>query len=122
MKFLSIYQCAETGVPPTLEEMANMGKLIEEGMKEGYLLAVEGCLPSGLGARVRLSNGKMSVTDGPFVESKEVVGGFALLQANSKQEAVELVRRFLRVAGDGVCELRQVYEEGQDAGSQAAAT
>jgi hypothetical protein len=90
-----------------------MGKLIEEGMKEGYLLAVEGCLPSKTGARIRLSNGNVTVTDGPFTESKEVIGGLAILQANSKAEAVEYVRRFLHVLGEGECELRQLSEAGQ---------
>jgi hypothetical protein len=94
--------------------MDRMGKLIEEGMKAGYLVAVEGCLPSALGARVRLADGKISVTDGPFTESKEVVGGFAILEAKSKAEAIEYVRKFLGVAGPGVCELRQLYEEGQN--------
>jgi hypothetical protein len=94
--------------------MAKMGKLIEDGMKAGFLLAVEGCMPSATGARVRLSNGKLTVTDGPFTESKEVIGGFAILQANSKDEAIELVKQFLRVAGDGECELRQVFEAEQD--------
>src|SRR5262245_755712 len=56
MKFLSIYKTAETGAMPAPEEMARMGKLVEEGMKAGFLLAVEGCMPSANGARVRLSN------------------------------------------------------------------
>ena len=112
MKFLSIYKTAERNTPPTQEEMAAMGKLIEEGMKAGWLVATEGCLPSALGARVRRSSGKLSVTDGPFTESKELVGGFAILQVNSKQEAIELARKFLGVAGDGECELRQIYEAG----------
>jgi len=110
VRFLSIYKTAETGSLPTQEEMAKMGKLIEDGMKAGNLLAVEGCMPSATGARIRLSNGKLTVTDGPFTESKEVIGGFALLRANSKEEAVELVKQFLHVAGDGECELRQVFE------------
>jgi hypothetical protein len=110
MRFLSIYKTVETGIPPTPEEMARMGKLVEEGMKAGYLLAVEGCLPSAAGARVRRSNGKISVTDGPFVETKEVVGGLALIQANSKEEAIDIARQFLSVAGEGECELRQLYE------------
>jgi hypothetical protein len=118
MKFLSIYKTAETGAPPTQEDMDKMGKLIEEGMKAGYLLGVEGCLPSATGARVRLSNGKVTVTDGPFTESKEIIGGFALLRANSKKEAIELVRQFLQVAGDGECELRQVFEAGQTTRAQ----
>jgi hypothetical protein len=112
MRFLSIYKTVERGVPPTPEEMARMGKLIEEGMKSGFLVATEGCLPTALGARVRLSDGKTTVTDGPFSEAKEVVGGMAILQANSKAEAIELVRQFLQVAGDGECELRQLYEDG----------
>ncbi len=121
MRFLSIYKTAERTAPPTPEEMARMGKLIEEGMKAGYLVAVEGCLPSATGARVRLSNGKLTVTDGPFTESKEVVGGLAILRANSKEEAIELVKQFLRQAGDGECELRQLHEAGQNAEAQRSA-
>lgn len=110
MKFLSIYKTAERNTPPSSEEMASMGKLIEEGFTKGWLLGTEGCLPSALGARVRRSDGKISVTDGPFTETKEIVGGFALLKADSKEEAIELARHFLKVAGDGECELRQLYE------------
>ena len=75
MRFLSVYKTAERSVPPTQEEFARMGKLVEDGMKAGYLLAVEGCMPSATGARVRLSNSKITVTDGPFTESKELIGG-----------------------------------------------
>ena len=70
MRFLSIYKTAERGVPPSAEEMARMTRLVEEGMKAGYLLAVEGCLPSAMGARVRQSQGTVSVTDGPFAYSE----------------------------------------------------
>ncbi|MBZ5685670.1 MAG: YciI family protein [Acidobacteriia bacterium] len=110
MKFLSIYKNAERNIPPTEQEMATMGKLVEQGFKEGWLLATEGCLPSKLGARVRRSGSNISVTDGPFTESKEVVGGFAILKANSKEEAIQLAKDFLKVAGEGECELRQIYE------------
>jgi hypothetical protein len=79
-------------------------------MKAGRLVATEGCLPSALGARVRMDNGKLSVTDGPFTEAKELVGGFAILQAKSKDEAIQLAKDFLQVVGDGECELRQIYE------------
>ena len=106
MRFLSVYKTAERSVPPTQEEFARMGKLVEDGMKAGYLLAVEGCMPSATGARVRLSNSKITVTDGPFTESKELIGGLAILQ----EEAVELVRQFLEAAGEGECELRQLSE------------
>src|SRR5215469_4526616 len=68
MRFLSLYKTVERTSPPTAEEMATMGKLIEEGMKAGWLLATEGCLPTALGARVRRSNSDVTVTDGPFTE------------------------------------------------------
>ena len=113
MRFLSIYKAVERNTPPTQEEMAAMGKLIEEGMKGGWLLSTEGCLPSALGTRVRRADGKTSVTDGPFTEAKELVGGFAILKANSKQEAIELAKKFLSVVGQGECELRQLYEPGE---------
>jgi hypothetical protein len=121
MKFLSMYKSVERNVPPSQEEMNRMGKLVEEGMKAGWLIATEGCLPTALGARVRSTNGKLTVTDGPFTESKEVVGGFAILQANSKEEAIQLVKDFLKVVGEGECELRQIYEVGQDTCADAAA-
>src|SRR5262245_66516929 len=120
MKFLSIYKTVETGVLPEPEEMARMGKLVEDGMKAGFLLAVEGCMPSASGARVRLSKGKVTVTDGPFTESKEVIGGLAILQAYSKDAAIELVRQFLHAAGDGECELRQLFEPDRPAHAQIA--
>ena len=112
MRFLSIYKTVERTTPPSQDEMATMGKLVEEGMKAGWLVATEGCLPSTLGARVRRTNGNISITDGPFIETKELVGGFAILKANSKPEAIELARNFLQNAGDGECELRQLYEAG----------
>jgi hypothetical protein len=113
MKFLSIYRSPERNTPPSPEEMAKMGKLVEEGLKSGRLLATEGCMPSVTGARIRFTDGKTTVTDGPFTESKEVIGGFAIIRANSKQEAVEYIKEFLNVVGQGECELRQVFEMGE---------
>jgi len=120
MRFLSIYKTAERSGPPCQEERDRMVRLIEEGLKAGWLLGTEGCLPSELGARVRRTGGEITVTDGPFAESKEVVGGFALLEVQSKAEAVELTRRFLSVSGDGECELRQLYEAPEAEKSAAA--
>ena len=113
MKFLSIYKTVESGLPPSQDEICRLGALIEEGMKAGYLLAVEGCMPSASGARVRRSNGNIKVTDGPFTESKEVVGGLAMIQAKSREEAIEHVKTFLGHAADGECELRQLCEAPQ---------
>ncbi len=119
MKFLSIYKTAERNAPPSQEEMAKMGKLVEEGMKAGWLLGTEGCLPSALGARVRNSGGNLTVTDGPFTEAKELVGGFAILRANSKEEAIQLAKDFLKAVGTGECELRQLYEADACLGATA---
>ena len=113
MKFLSIYKTVERNTPPSPEEMAAMGKLIDEAMRAGWLVSTEGCLPSALGARVRRDGTKITVTDGPFTESKELVGGFAILRANSKEEAIQLAKDFLKVVGEGECELRQLYEAGE---------
>ncbi len=117
MKFLCIYKPSKTeGTRPTEEEMERMGKLVEEWFKSGRLLATEGCLPSALGARVRRSGGKFTVTDGPFTEAKEIIGGFAIIQAASKQEAIQYTKEFLDVAGDGETEIRQVWAEDASAG------
>jgi len=112
VRFLCIYKSSKPeGTPPSQQEIAAMNKLIDDMTKSGVLLSTEGCLPSALGARVRLSNGKITVTDGPFTEAKEVIGGFALIEVPSKQEAVEQTKNFLKSAGDGESEIRQVYQE-----------
>jgi len=111
MRFLCIYKPAKPeSTPPPQKEMEEMGTLIENMQSSGVLLATEGCLPSKLGARVRLANGKFTVSDGPFTEAKEIIGGFALIQTNSKEEAIEHTRRFLKIAGDGESAVRQVWE------------
>jgi hypothetical protein len=112
MRFLCLYKPAKAeGTPPSEGEMTQMGKLIEESFKSGILLATEGCLPSALGVRVRMTGGQFKVTDGPFTEAKELVGGFALIKTNSKQEAVDFTKKFMKLAGDGEVELRQVYDD-----------
>jgi hypothetical protein len=111
MRFISIFTHEPTNRPPTEAEMATMGKLVEEGMKAGWLIATEGV--SFASASVRLhknTGGKVTVTDGPFAETKEVLGGYALLKAASKAEVIELTRHFLEVVGQGTCEVHQLYE------------
>jgi hypothetical protein len=111
MRFLSIYKSPEKNEPPTQQEMETMGKLIEDWQRRGILLGTEGCMPSALGARVRFDDGKYTTVDGPFTEAKEVVGGFALIEASSREEAVEHVKEFLKVVGRGECEIRRLYAE-----------
>ena len=112
MRYLCIYKPAKVeGAPPTQTEMEKMGKYIEQSFKEGTLLATEGCLSSSLGARVRKTNGEVKVTDGPFAEAKEIVGGFAIINAKSKEDAIRITKDFLNIAGDGETEIRQLYEQ-----------
>jgi hypothetical protein len=111
MRFISIFTHEPNDRPPTETEMATMGKLIEEGMKAGWLIATEGVNFGATGVRVhKTAGGKVTVTDGPFVETKEVIGGYALLKAATKEEVVELTRRFLNVVGQGTCEIYHLYE------------
>jgi hypothetical protein len=111
MRFLSIFTHEPSSRAPTEAEMAAMGKLIEDAMKQGWLLSTEGISFGSTGVRVhRSAAGKTTVTDGPFAEAKEVLGGYALLKADSKAEIVEHTRRFLEVTGQGTCEIYQLYE------------
>lgn len=112
----------EAGVLPDEKTIAAMMKYNEELAKAGVLLALDGLHPSAKGARIRFSGGKRTVTDGPFAEAREVIGGYWLWQVKSKEEAIEWASRCPALDGD-VLELRQVYEmsdfgpevEGQEA-------
>jgi|SRR5271154_5290401 len=109
MRFLCFYKSGKLECPPTQQEAIEMGKLIEEATNAGWLLSSEGCMPSAMGARVRLTGDKFVVTDGPFAETKELIGGFAIIQASSKEEAIKHIKQFLKVAGGGESEIRQLY-------------
>jgi len=109
MRYLALYR-PESGIEggtPEPEHMAAMGRLIEEMMKAGSLLGTEPLTPRAQCAQVRLSDGQFTVSE---VDGR--MGGFAFLQANSKEEAIELSKSFLKVAGDGVTEIRQILEFG----------
>jgi len=94
------------------EQMAEMGRLIDETTKSGALLLTGGIEPIAKGgARVRARRGEVTV-DGPFTEAKEIVGGFALIEAKSREEAIEMTRAFMKIAGDGECELHQLEVGG----------
>ena len=122
MKFLSLVRVQETGQKPTERLMREMGKLMDEMTRKGKLVATAGLRPTAEGKRVRSRFGALSTTDGPFTESKEVIGGYAILEAASMEEAMELTRRFLEVHGDEwdvECEVRAL-EGGQEFGARAA--
>jgi hypothetical protein len=111
MRFMLIVKSdkdAEAGILPSREMLAEMGKFNEQLVKAGVLLAAEGLHASSKGARVRFSGSKRTVVDGPFAESKELVAGFWLIQAKSKEEAIEWVKRVPFEQGE--VEVRQVFE------------
>jgi hypothetical protein len=115
MRFLGLLKAdkySEAGVPPSKELMEKMGRFIEEVTQAGVLVGGAGLQPSSKGARVRLSGGKVTVTDGPFTETKEVVASYALLETKSMAEAIQWTTRFLHVLGQGECELCPLEEPG----------
>ena len=101
---------SEAGVPPSRELMGRMGTFIEEITKAGVMLATDGLQPSSKGKRVKLAHGEITVVDGPFTESKELIASYALFQVKSMEEAIMWTTRFLEVLGGGECELRPIYE------------
>jgi hypothetical protein len=113
MKFVSIFKsdpAALAGGPPDEQQDAAMGQLIDEMRRAGVLVDTGGVVPSGTSLRVRRNGSSVTTTDGPFTETKELVGGFAVLNVQSKDEALSWTRRFLDIAGDGVAELHEVSE------------
>ncbi len=111
MRFMLLYKTSkESDAPPSQQEMAAVGQLIEEMAKAGVLIATDGLQPSSKGARVRISAGKFTVTDGPFTETKELIAGYAIVQARSKADAIELAKRFLKVMGEGESEIRLMHD------------
>jgi hypothetical protein len=104
----------ETSGPPPRELMEAIGKLGEEATKAGVLVVTGGLQPSAMGARVRLSRGRLTVTDGPFTETKELIGGYAIYEVSSK-EAIEWTLRFMELhkkhwpGWEGETEIRQIF-------------
>ena len=121
MRFLSMIRVDEnTGQQPSQRLMDEMGKLMDEMTRAGTLVSTAGLRPTKEGVRLRSRYGKLSVTEGPFTETKEVIGGYAILEAKSREEALELTKRFLEVHGDEwnvECELRPL--DGPEFGARA---
>ncbi len=105
----------EAAAPPTPQLMAEMGQFIGEAMQAGVLVTTGALQPKG--TRLRLSGGKFTVTDGPFIELKELMGGWAVIRAKSLEEAIEWCKRFRTIVGDGESEIVQVFGP-DDFGSQ----
>jgi hypothetical protein len=123
MRFMMIVKTVENGTRPPKELMDAIAKIAEEESKSGKMLGSGGLGPSALGARVRLSGGRLTVTDGPFTEAKEIIGGYAQFELKSKEEAIESAVRFMELhkkywpGWEGETEVRQMYDP-TDCGQQ----
>ena len=115
MRFMMLVKSAENSGPPPKELMDAIGKLGEEAVKSGAMLLTGGLAPTAMSTRVRLSRGKITATDGPFTESKEVVGGFAVFEFKSKKDAIESALGFMELhkqywpGWEGETEVRQIF-------------
>lgn len=120
MRYLSVIRTREgTGQKPSERLVEDMGKLMDEMIAAGKLIRTGGLRPSSEGMRIRNRYGELSRVDGPFTESKEVIGGYAILEADSREEVIELIERFLEVHGeewDVECEVRPL--DGPEFGEQ----
>jgi hypothetical protein len=121
MRFMMMMKCTsslEAGVPPPPKLMQAISEHAEKARKDGILLSTGALLHPNTGARVRANNGKVTVTDGPFAETKELIGGFAILKAGSRDEAIRMGEEFLQLYSDilgpsyqGEMEIRQMMDE-----------
>jgi hypothetical protein len=115
MQFMMLVKHAENSGPPPKEFMDAMAKLGEEAVKAGAMIASGGLAPTAKSTRVRLSRGQITAIDGPFTEAKEVVGGYAVLEFKSKEEAIESAKHFMELhkkywpGWEGETEVRQVF-------------
>jgi hypothetical protein len=116
MRYLVMVKYNENGTPPPQVLLDALAKNRQEATQAGALLEVGGLFPSAVGARIRLTGGSLTVTDGPFTETKELVGGYSLYEVKSRQEVIDWTYRFMRLfvehwpAGECEAEIRQIFE------------
>lgn len=116
MRFIGMVKSTEHAGPPPKALMDAMAQFCERSIKEGILIETVGLFPSAAGARIRLAGGTLTVTDGPFVEAKELIGGYAVLEVNSRKEALDQTLRFMELhrehwpGWEGETEIRQIFE------------
>jgi hypothetical protein len=115
MRFMSIVTSPQASAAPPPEMMQAMGKLADREIKAGRLVGTGGLMPLALGAQVRITDGQLSVVDGPFVEAKEVIGGYAIFELRNKEEAVAMAKEFMQLhlehmpGWEGTCEVRAFF-------------
>jgi hypothetical protein len=113
MRFLLTYQQNPNVAPPTPEKMAAIGAYTKKNMEAGIVVMTGGLVRPTKGTQIRCERGKVSVTDGPFAETKELIDGFALVEVKSKAEAIAVASEFMQLAGDGTGEILQVFDGGE---------
>lgn len=116
MRFMMIvipkgYESAAPDAVPSAEDVAKMAVYNKSLQQAGVLLALDGLFPPATGARISYSDGKATVTDGPFAEAKEMIGGYWIIQAGSREEAIEWAKR-APMSGNEIIEVRQIFEMG----------
>lgn len=119
MKFLMTYAQKPNTAPPTAEQMAAIGAYTQKNIAAGVVVMTGGLVRPSTGIQLRCEGGKVSVTDGPFVESKELIDGFALVEVASREEALRVATEFMQLAGDGDAEILQVFDPGPAPTSRA---
>ena len=119
MRFMTTVLARENQGMPPVALMEAIDRLGAEAAKAGVFVQMGGLMPTAGGSRIRMSGGKLTTTDGPFAEAKEVIGGFAIYQTKTKEEAMAWARRFMQLHVDhwkeweGTCEIRQMFDEGE---------
>jgi len=117
MRFMMLVKSAENSGPPPKELMDAIAKLGEEASKDGSMIETGGLAPAAMSTRVRLAQGKINALDGPFAETRELVGGYAIFEFNSKQEAIESTLQFMELhkkhwpGWEGETEIRQIFTQ-----------
>ena len=113
MKFLMVTKSIPGAPPPSPEQMAELGRFTAEMVKSGVVLLTGGLIRPSTGIQIRNAGGKISVTDGPYAETKELIDGFAIVEAKSKEDAIAHATRFMSIVGEAEGEILRIYS-GED--------
>jgi hypothetical protein len=112
MKFMMTFASNPNAKPPTPEQLMKLGQYTQEQLASGRVLLTGGLVRPNTGIRVKSEGGKFSVVDGPFTESKELIDGFAVIEAKDKEDAIGVAREFMGIAGDGEGEILAMFDPG----------
>jgi hypothetical protein len=112
MKFLMIIESNPSAPPPSPETLAKLGAFTQKMVSSGTVVLTGGVVRPSRGIKIKNEGGKVSVTDGPFAESKELIDGYAIVNAASREEAIALSTEFMQIVGDGHGEILQLFEPG----------